>query len=67
MKGIIKAERVQKFKNMLLNGDKYEEIFSANEALMNTLGFSESSYFKALLQSDNTSHQFFNFIEVYKK
>ncbi len=62
---ITKAERVQKFKNMLLNGDKYEEIYNVNQTLMNSLGLSESNYLKALLESDNVNHQFFNFIEIF--
>ena len=51
--------------NMLLNGNKYEEIFISNEPLMESLGFTESIYFKAMLESNNTTHPFFNFIEVY--
>jgi len=63
--GISKAERVKKFKNMLLNGNKYEEIFEANEILLNSSGINTLNQFKTLLEGTITNHQFFNFIEIF--
>ncbi len=50
---------------MLLNGNKYEEIFDANTTLLNSVNISNKNQFKLFLESNNSSHQFFNFIEVY--
>ena len=63
--GISKAERVQKFKNMLLNGNKYEEIYNSNKNLFNSMQITDEGKLKLLLESQNISHQFFNFIEVF--
>ncbi len=63
--GITKAERVQKFKNMLLNGNKYDEIYNSNKNLFNSMQITDEGKLKLLLESQNTSHQFFNFIEVF--
>jgi hypothetical protein len=62
---ITKAERVQKFKNMLLNSNKYEEIYNSNKNLFNSMQITDEGKLKLLLESQNTSHQFFNFIEVF--
>jgi hypothetical protein len=63
--GVTKIERVQKFKNMLLNGNKYEEIYNSNKSLFNSMQLTDEGKLKLLLESQNTSHQFFNFIEVF--
>ncbi|MBL7898320.1 MAG: hypothetical protein JNJ99_07280, partial [Crocinitomicaceae bacterium] len=63
--GITREGQIQKFKNMLLNGDRFEEIYDLNMSLMNSLQILNKNQFKLLMESNNTSHPFFNFIEIY--
>ena len=51
--------------NMLLNGDKYGEIFDTNSVLLNSVQITNKNQFKLLCESNNSTHPFFNFIEVY--
>jgi len=65
--GVTKAERVQKFKNMLLNGNKYEEIYNAMspqlKASLNIVGLNGKQQLYNLIESE--SNLFFNFIETF--
>jgi hypothetical protein len=65
--GVSTAERVQKFRNMLLNNDKYIEIYDdMSQSLKTSLnigGLNGKQLFKNLIESGSDS--FFNFIQVY--